>query len=326
MQIAYDLLHILKNGKFHSGTQLAQQLRVSRSCIWKGVDFLRKHALPIQAVQGKGYRWYEPMELLDKNLITSNLNETAKKAISVVDIVNLIPSTNDYLLQREHCLQHGAVCIAEGQSAGKGRMGRQWHSPFAANLYLSLYWRFGVSLQALSGLSLVVGIAVIDALKESALLPQGVGIKWPNDIYYHNAKLGGILVETHRNQGIVIGIGINISMPTAEVDGREITDLRRIMHHVPSRNWVASQCLNFLVTALKQFEHSGLSSFSSQWLQYDLLNGKQVELTTLESPEIGTARGINERGELLIQFGKTLKAIRSGEIKLHFHSEMVQND
>lgn len=327
MQIAYELLQVLKDGKFHSGTALAHQLRVSRSCVWKGVDYLRKLSLLIHAVQGKGYRWYEPMELLDKDLITQCLDEDTRKAISTIDVVNLIPSTNDYLLQRvQHGIRQGAVCAAEGQSAGKGRMGRKWHSPFAANLYFSIYWRFDAPLQTLAGLSLVVGLAVIEALQQSAPLPEKVGIKWPNDIYWGNAKLGGVLAETHRDEGIVIGVGLNVSMPNTQIDGQAITDLSRLWGSTPSRNILISRCLNSMVKAFKQFERGGLNAFSSHWAQYDLLQNKEVELVTSESSVVGIAQGINERGELLIQFGETLKAIRSGDVRIYFDTNFAQKN
>lgn len=257
------------------------------------------------------------MELLDKNSIFKHLDDVTTRLISSLDVMNVIPSTNDYLLQRiPEGLRRGSVCVAEGQSAGKGRLGRKWHSPLGSNIYLSFYWEFDRRAQDLSGLSLVVGVAIMEALTRIAPLPKNVGIKWPNDIWHNDAKLGGILIEMHRNQGIVIGVGLNVSMPIDEVDGRAVTDLERLFGKTPSRNQLIAFCLQSMIHSMIQFEKEGLSFFSSLWSHYDLLNGKSIELSTVDLSEEGVAKGINERGELFVQIGQTLKTIRSGEIRV----------
>src|SRR5688500_14235539 len=139
MQVAYDILRILADGKFHSGTALAAELKVSRSSIWKGIGFLRGLKINVQAVPGKGYRSSSPMELLFKSKINAYLNGNVRQELPRIDVVSLIPSTNDYLISRlAHQITRGTICVAEGQSAGRGRLGRQWRSPFGANIYLSL--------------------------------------------------------------------------------------------------------------------------------------------------------------------------------------------
>src|SRR4029078_7135147 len=131
MQIAYETLHVLSDGKFHSGTQIAQKLKVSRSTIWKSVAFLRQLGISIQAVSGRGYGWYAPIELLNKNAIEAGLNAASHTFLPRVEIFNVINSTNDYLMQRlSHDIPSGTVCIAERQTAWKGRMEKSWCSPF----------------------------------------------------------------------------------------------------------------------------------------------------------------------------------------------------
>ena len=323
MQIAFDLLRILTDGKFHSGTLLAQQLKVSRSSIWKGVNYLRKLEVPIQAVTSRGYRWMDPPELLNKETILAHLDPLTACELPRLDVVNVIPSTNDYLTQRlPHGIPRGTLCIAEAQTAGKGRMGKTWMSPLGANIYLSLYWKFSNKRHDLSSLSLVVGLAVLKALAQIAPLPESVGIKWPNDIWDHTHKLSGILIETANNHNnsqvldVIIGIGLNVQMPDSYHDPLIWTDLKRMWGFTPSRNALVVGLLNAMVPMLHQFEREGFQPFADLWAKFDLLLGKPVQLTTPHQQQVGIAEGINERGELCVRMGDTLKAIRYGEISV----------
>lgn len=323
MQIAYEVLRILSDGKFHSGTILAQSLKVSRSSIWKGISYLRKLEVDIQAVSGRGYRWVSPSELLSKKEIMAKLTQEAHAFFSRIDVLNVITSTNDYLIQRLPTISCGTVCTTEAQTAGKGRMGRTWRSPFGTNIYLSLYWRFPCKLHELSGLSLVVGLAILESLKEIAPIPAELGIKWPNDIWYKGAKLCGILIESiGKTTGaqppytdVVIGIGMNVNMMAKDASNVMI-DLRRIFGFIPSRNHVIASMLNALACALNRFQQRGFIDFTKEWAQYDLLAGKIVTLSSEHQAQTGVAQGVNERGELCVKVGSTLKAVRYGDISV----------
>lgn len=326
MQIAYDTLHYLSDGKFYSGTLLAQKLKVSRSSIWKGIDFLRQLGIPIQAVSGRGYRWYNPTELLNKNSIIEQLTPTTETCLPRIEIFNEIGSTNDYLMQGlSRGLPSGTVCIAERQTAGRGRMGKPWASPFGANIYLSLYWRSQTKLHDLSGLSLVVGLAILEAMGKIGKLPSDVGIKWPNDLWYQDKKLCGILIESvSRKEGIlhaaytdiVIGMGINVNMPSETMGDILATDLHHIFGSIVSRNLLISHILNVLIAMLNAFEKQGFQAFTALWAHYDLLLNKHITLTTPTSVQKGVAQGINDRGELCVKIADTLKAVRYGEVSV----------
>lgn len=321
MQVAYQALRLLSDGKFHSGTMLAQQLKVSRSSIWKAIAYLRTLEVSIQAVSGRGYRWNHPVALIDKNDIFNNLTPNTQQAFKRIDVVNVVTSTNDYLTSRlAHDIPHGTVCIAEAQTAGKGRMGRVWRSPFGANIYLSFYWKFPCKLHDLSGLSLVVGLAVLCALQAIIQLPQGLGIKWPNDIWYKDKKLCGILIEslTGANQNhsdIVTGIGMNVAMPKA-LKQVHWTDLEEVFGQVLSRNQFICSLLNTLAPMLARFQTEGFSAFTQLWSHFDLLQGRHIELTSDKQKQHGVAHGVNERGELCVKIDDTLKAIRYGEVSV----------
>jgi BirA family biotin operon repressor/biotin-[acetyl-CoA-carboxylase] ligase len=323
MQVAYDVLRLLSDGKFHSGTSLAQSLKISRSSIWKGINFLRQLGVMIQAVPGRGYRWFSPSELLNQSAILALLNPVTKQTFARLDVVNVISSTNDYLLSRlAHGIPHGSVCVAEAQTQGKGRMGKVWRSPFGANIYLSLYWRFPSRLHELSGLSLVIGLAILAVLKEIAPLPSGVGIKWPNDIWHHNAKLCGILIESQSNPAqanttdVVLGIGLNLQMQEDPALTTDWTDLKRVLGFVPSRNLIIAKILNNLVPYFARFQAKGFNDFATEWAEHDLLVNKSVVLSAAQSQQTGIAKGVNERGELCVKIGETLKAVRYGEVSV----------
>lgn len=325
MQVAYETLRLLSDGKFHSGTSLAEQLKVSRSSIWKGIAHLRQLEVPIQAVSGRGYRWPQPFELLNKQRILNGLNAKAHAHLPRLDVINVVGSTNDYLMQRlTHDIPSGSVCIAEAQTAGKGRMGRVWRSPYGANIYCSLYWRFPCKLHDLSGLSLVSGLAVLSALSQMGSLPPELGIKWPNDIWYKDAKLCGILLESIGNSSsqspvytdVVIGIGMNVNMTANDQITSPWTDLTHVFAQSFSRNDLISELLNSLVAMFELFQKQGFAAFTTLWSHYDLLMGKKIELISLQQSQVGIAQGVNERGELCVKLGEHLKAVRYGEVSV----------
>ena len=147
------LLAKLCDGKFHSGEQLAHLLGISRTAVWKRVQSLRRdYHLEIHAVRGKGYTLAEPLELLDENHIVEALSTQQQRLLSQLQLLVSVDSTNSWLKQQmSQGMQSGSACLSEHQSAGRGRRGRSWVSPFGANLYISLYWRFERSMAEIGG-------------------------------------------------------------------------------------------------------------------------------------------------------------------------------
>jgi len=170
-------------------------LGLSRSAIWKQINGLEEQDIEIIALNGKGYRLHSSLELLDKTLINSLLTANTRQYLTELEIHDQIHSTNSHLVALSNAKPDSTavVCLAEQQTAGKGRRGRQWISPFGSNIYASIVWKFEQGPTYLSGLSLAIGVAVIKSLKTHGI--KDVGLKWPNDIYWQQRKLGGILVE-----------------------------------------------------------------------------------------------------------------------------------
>lgn len=315
------LLSILADGDFHSGTELADSLAMSRSAVWKQLSFLDELGLRYAAVSGKGYRLEKPLELLTHRMIDEVLNDETRALISTLEIHDQINSTNRYLAERSNQnAASGFICLAEHQTAGKGRRGRHWVSPYGNNIYLSILWRFQQGPAAISALSLAIGVAVIRALKQHQV--HDVGLKWPNDIYSQGKKLGGVLIEVSgENDGpcaAVIGLGINLHLPEAEAETitQAWTDLGRVTGRTQlNRNHLAGKLLNQLVVVLEGYEKSGIKSYVEEWRSYDCLNGEPSTLFIGNQQLEGIVQGIDDNGLLLMAFadGK-IQAFASGEV------------
>ncbi|QFH69420.1 bifunctional biotin--[acetyl-CoA-carboxylase] ligase/biotin operon repressor BirA [Enterobacter sp. E76] len=312
-KIPLTLISLLADGEFHSGEQLGEKLGMSRAAINKHIQTLRDWGVDVFTVPGKGYSLPEPIQLLDESLILSQINTGSVSVLPVID------STNQYLLDHLASLSSGDACIAEYQQAGRGRRGRKWFSPFGANLYLSMYWRLEQGPAAAIGLSLVIGIVMAEVLHE--LGADQVRVKWPNDLYLHDRKLAGILVELTGKTGdaaqIVIGAGINLAMRRVEeeVVNQGWINLQEAGIHI-DRNKLAVRLINELRNALKIFEQDGLTSFLGRWEKLDNFIHRPVKLIIGEKEIFGISRGIDEQGALLLEQDGAIKPWIGGEISL----------
>lgn len=321
------IIKLLADGEFHSGTELAEILGVSRSAIWKQLDGLAAVGLGHVGVSGKGYRLNKPLELLEQEKIYCSVNAQTRALISLFEIHDQINSTNSYLMERsQNNASSGFICLAEHQTAGKGRRGRHWVSPYGSNIYLSILWRFQRNgPAALSGLSLAVGVAVIRALKQLDI--NNIGLKWPNDIYSQGKKLGGILVEVSGESDgpcvAVIGLGLNLYLSETEAEGiaQAWTDLTKItgQNRIP-RNQVTGILLNHLLPVIADYESVGIKAYLDEWRSYDCLKNKQAAMLVANQLIEGLVEGIDNNGMLLMKRSDgTVQAFASGEVS--FSSE-----
>jgi BirA family biotin operon repressor/biotin-[acetyl-CoA-carboxylase] ligase len=321
------LLPLLANGEFHSGQDLAVALGVSRTAVWKQLNKLEVLGLEIESVKGRGYRIPGGVDLIDESRVRAGLDATSAGLLSDFDVREVIDSTNmEALRQIERGAGSGLVCTAEQQTAGRGRRGRAWVSPFARNVYLSVVWEFSQGAAALEGLSLAVGVAVAEALKGFGLPP--VALKWPNDLLYDGAKLGGVLLEMVGNATdkcqVVVGIGLNVAMPPSVASGidQSWTDLSQMAGNegAPGRNELLSALLNTLLPLLAGYEHGGFAQWRDGWQALDAHAGKPVILSAGAEKTAGIARGVDERGALRLETSLGVQAIYGGEISLRDNS------
>lgn len=326
MRTIHNILLQLADGRFHSGSELAATLGFSRTTVWKQIQHLtQQYNIPVQAVQGRGYRLEEPLELLDAEKILDALTPSVRELVRQLQVLWSLDSTNRFLMEGSQLEpESGTVVAAEHQRAGRGRRGREWISPFGKNLYFSILWHFKASPATLSGLSLAVAVAIMRALASLGI--TGLGLKWPNDILWQRQKLCGVLLEMQGEAAgpcmVVTGVGLNVKMPVAE--GRAITqpwtDLSHISSEPVSRNRLLAELLNQLLPAMQQYEESGLRTFLPDWRRWDAMAGKQVQLLLPQRTISGRAKGIDDQGNLLLEQDDTVEAFAAGEISLKANS------
>ncbi|OKB64209.1 biotin--[acetyl-CoA-carboxylase] synthetase [Serratia marcescens] len=312
-KVPLKLIALLADGEFHSGEHLGESLGMSRAAINKHIHTIREWGLDVFTVPGKGYSLPGAIQLLEAERILSLLED---KRVSVLPVVD---STNQYLLDRIAELHSGDACVAEYQQAGRGRRGRQWISPFGANLYLSMFWRLEQGPAAAMGLSLVIGMVMAEVLQR--LGAEGVRVKWPNDLYLNDRKLAGILVELTGKTGdaaqLVIGAGINLAMRDANAGAinQGWINLQEAGIQI-DRNELAATLLNELRQSLKQFEIDGLAPFIGRWRVLDNFIDRPVKLLIGDRQIVGIARGIDSQGALLLEQDGEIKPFIGGEISL----------
>ncbi|MEL1262827.1 bifunctional biotin--[acetyl-CoA-carboxylase] ligase/biotin operon repressor BirA [Pseudoxanthomonas putridarboris] len=313
-----ELLQRLIEGPV-SGDALARDAGLTRAAVWKRIEALREGGVRIDAQPGRGYALAEAMELLDVDAIRAQLAPTPHGQLAALEVAWSLDSTNSELLRRPAPQSGTAVLLAEQQTGGRGRRGRYWASPIASNLYLSLSRQFSGGLARLGGLSLVVGIAVAEALRQAGY-PQ-VALKWPNDLVAQGRKLGGVLVEGGGEHGgpvrAVIGIGVNVRMPmdvAAHIDQPWI-DLATL-GAPPSRNALAARLVSALLAALDAFDQEGLPPFLPRYAALDALAGREVVLHAADGDAHGVADGIGEDGALRVRIGHEVRHVHAGEVSV----------
>ncbi|RKQ53225.1 BirA family biotin operon repressor/biotin-[acetyl-CoA-carboxylase] ligase [Vogesella indigofera] len=314
--LAFSVLRTLADGRFHSGEAMAQQLGCSRTLVWQAVHHLENEfGLTVFSVRGQGYRLPAPFSLLEVAAVRAGLDERAANVFTLA-LADEIDSSNTQLTTRAaQGAPHGLVLAAERQTAGRGRLGRRWQMRLGAGLTFSLLWRFDRGLSGLAGLSLVVGIAIVRALREFGV---PVALKWPNDVLLDGRKLAGILIELSGDAlgpaAVVIGIGLNVAAP-GEVD-QPVANLADAGCKV-GRNALLAALLNQLAQVLSQFDSDGFAAFRDEWHQLAAFIGQPVRLSFSHGePADGVAVGVDDSGALLVDSAAGRRVFHVGEVSL----------
>ena len=314
------LLSTLSDGAYHSGEELGELLQVSRAAVWKKLQQLQDIGISISSVKGRGYCVEGGLDLLSQSGLVDGLGELDKGGLCL-EVFPVIDSTNSYLMSRlsEGESVHRQVCTAEKQSAGKGRRGRKWESPFARNIYLSLGWKFDQGVAALEGLSLAVGVAIVNALEKNSV--QGVTLKWPNDLLYEGRKLGGVLIEMAGDPSgechVVIGIGLNVNMPGEQVEiDQPWVDLKTIANGNVSRSLLVKEMLVELFSLLQDFEEKQFKAYKQRWEELNAHAKKEVSLVSPSMAIRGTVLGVTDTGSIRLLVEGEERDFSGGEISL----------
>jgi BirA family biotin operon repressor/biotin-[acetyl-CoA-carboxylase] ligase len=318
------LLVLLADGRLHSGEWLAKELAVSRAAVWKGVERLRVQGVPVLAQARRGYRLTSPVELLDAERIRAAVDPRRREQLRGLELWFEVDSTNTRLLDKAPPPAGRAdACSSELQHAGRGRRGRRWIAPFGAGVALSVAWTFRDGAAALAALSLAVGVAVARALGRAGA--HGVALKWPNDIWFKDRKIGGVLIELRAEAGglahVVIGVGINVALTVEarreiEAGGEAVAAVADACDAAPSRNLVAGAILDELLSMLGEFERGGFAAFRDEWTGLDALAGRPVRVLLADHGICGRARGVDRDGALLLETEDGVRRFVSGEASL----------
>lgn len=301
------LLKILEDGQLHSGTTIGQALGISRNAVWKQLNKLKQQDIEIESIPSQGHRILKPLDLLSKQTIKKHLSETTSHKIDTIEVLPTVTSTNQHLLEVAKTLKENEqthICIAEQQTQGRGRRGKNWHSPFGRNLYLSCLQSFDSLQETHGALSLVIGVATIKALEKLGV--EQIGLKWPNDIVWKNThKLAGILIElTGSSPGpwhTIIGLGLNIDMASTNEVQTPWTSLANLIQPVPKRSYIAATLITAIIDALDNYRKNGFTPYLKTWQQYDVLQGQQINIHTNQQIISGRYLGISPQGAIQIQ-------------------------
>jgi len=323
-RLTLSLLRDLSADNFTSGAALAAQYGVSRSAVSDALNDASLLGVTIFSLTRRGYRLAAPLDFLSLDEIRAGLRADVNRVnLSIVDTID---STNTALLQQAQLGAPSGTCLAaECQTAGRGRRGRVWQSALGASLTFSFLWRSEKGAAALGGLSLVVGLAVANALRE---LGVPATLKWPNDILVNHQKLGGILIETQGDMlgptAVVIGIGLNVrlndAMKTA-ID-QEVTDITTVLSeagqakYMMSRNALLGAVLRHLVGQLAPFTETGFAAMRDKWRALHAFEGRSVDINTGSEKYAATVVDVANDGSLIIDRGGKKIQISAAEISI----------
>lgn len=317
------VLNLLSDGEYHSGEEIGSILGVSRAAVWKQLKKLETFGCNIESNKGVGYRIKHPIFCLDVEKLKSLADR--HPLVSSVEVMSSIESTNSYLLsQKASSLFAGKIVIAEMQTSGKGRRGRTWQSPFGRNIYLSLGWRVTEGISALEGLSLAVGVVIVQILNNLAV--RDIELKWPNDLIWRGRKLGGILIELDGDLSgdcnVVVGVGLNVDMSDQDYQAidQPWVDLKEIALESGcnplDRTDLASQLIVALVDAVSTYSEKGFEEYQDAWNAHNYSKNKEITITSGQSSVSGIHRGVSETGALILETQGQITLHNGGELSL----------
>jgi BirA family biotin operon repressor/biotin-[acetyl-CoA-carboxylase] ligase len=317
------LLKLLQDGQFHSGEALGAALGVSRAAVWKQLQALQGElGIVIHKVRGRGYRLEAPLHLLD----AQRLNAPSVAPQWLAHVHSSADSTNAEALRLTAAAQQiPFYVVAERQTSGRGRRGREWVSPFGENLYYSLVLRIDGGMRQLEGMSLVVGLALLQVIRDAGVV--NAGLKWPNDVLVGKRKLAGILLELSGDPAdvchVVIGIGLNVNMRPSgqQAIGQPWTSLQEELGQVLDRNELIIALNQQLERYLAIQLRDGFAALQTQWQSNHLWQGCAVALTAGNDPVEGVVVGVDRSGAIRLNVNGQEQSFSGGELSLRLRDD-----
>lgn len=317
------LLRLLQDGRFHSGEALGAELGISRSAVWKQLQALQAElSLPLHKVRGRGYRLATPLQLLDADWLKAQVSSPHWQ----VCVMPSVDSTNAEALRLLPTTQSiPYYVLAERQTNGRGRRGRSWVSPFGENLYYSLVVRVEGGMRQLEGMSLAVGLALLQVIRGAGVAEAG--LKWPNDVLVGERKLAGILLELSGDPAdvchVVIGIGLNVNMLAIDSDviGQPWTSMRAELGCLLNRNELVAELNRQLSRYLEIQLREGFAALQDEWQACHLWQGRTVALTAGGEPIEGEVLGVDHSGAIRLRINGLERSFSGGELSLRLRDD-----
>lgn len=300
MSTKSDVLYLLEKQRMRyvSGQEIADILKLSRTSVWKAIKSLEEDGYVINAVRNLGYRLKGDADLLSIDGVLSFLDK--EKQPPQIKVLKTVDSTNKYAKKLAlSSAAHGLLVLAEEQTSGRGRNGKDFFSPYKTGLYMSILLRpddVGVHL-----LTLAAGIAVCEAIEE--LTGQTPRIKWVNDVYLNGKKICGILseagidLESGGIDYVVVGIGINCTTSDENFPS-ELCGKAGSIETSISRCELAALIYGKIMVLSQLREKKNLIN---SYRELSLMHGKQISFIFDGKNMNGCAMGINDDGSLKVK-------------------------
>jgi BirA family biotin operon repressor/biotin-[acetyl-CoA-carboxylase] ligase len=319
-----EVLKLLADGEIHPEKELVKSFNLSGSILSKYIYKLRKLEIEVEFINGQGYRLSRPIDFLSPQKIFNELKTSMAGRIHRLDVFPELDSTNTYLLSAPiPDLGQMTVCLAEHQTSGRGRRGKQWSTPFGGGLCLSVGWLFDEIPQNLSALSLSVAVVVRRVIGE--LIGFYPLVKWPNDLVWKDQKLGGVLIESSSGHDsalhVVVGIGINVSIDPTWLKKicdwpKGAIDVNSIGKGKIMKNKLASRLVEDLYETLESYGTCGFELHHEEFIAANYLKDREVVLSNGSSSLSGTVIAVDLDGALILETASGAHRVISGEVSL----------
>lgn len=305
------ILKILtENDDYISGEEIGEILGISRAAVWKNIVKLREKGYKIESVSNRGYKLNDKVDILNSD------------EIKYEDFIHLeeIDSTNEEGKRRaNNGCKSGLIIVSDKQTAGKGRLGREWSAKRNEGLYMSIVLRPDIMPQEAPQMTLIAGLAVMKTINK--VIGVSSKIKWPNDIILNGKKLVGILTEMNAEMEkvnyIVVGIGINVNN---ESFGEELNKKATSIYIETGKKFKRSDIINEFVKIFEiyynEFCKKGFSAFVEEYNENCANVGCSVKTVGGKKKIEGIAKGVNEKGEILIDSNDETIPVMAGEVSL----------
>jgi BirA family biotin operon repressor/biotin-[acetyl-CoA-carboxylase] ligase len=313
------LIQQLADGQVHSGETLGAALGMSRAGVWKVIRRLEALGVEVEQQAGRGYWLAEPLELTDAAQIRAALGKSGDRHLELTSCLSCDSTNTQLMNQALPATPKFAALIADHQTGGRGRQGRTWRSALGQGIYLSLGQRQPGGLGRISAMSLVAGVACCRALGDLGI--EGVGLKWPNDLWSDDHKLGGLLVEADGEVGgdcqWVVGVGINWRLRDVKDLDQPFTDLETLSQGAPpGRNLLCAALLTHLMACADELVSEGPGALLAAWRALDVLKDRPIRVMHDGTEVTGICGGIDDTGALQMEAAGRQLTVASGDVSL----------